>query len=170
MNAEWCTVWILCGAGLAGHLYVGECRESACTAGDGHAHSFGYVGEMPGVDSRIVSGDKILGHHSVFDLLDHVGCDEPSTVGYSGAQIGNLHGSGEDFALTDGYGYDGVGTPPALTVDLVVEFGVGYESAALSGQVGAEPVAVAERHEMFLPCFECFGRCAVLRQPIAPWP
>ena len=152
-------VRILCRAGLSGHLDAGNSSATAGASGDGHAHSFGYVAVIARLNGGTAHAQQLFIHNSVAYRLDYVRGYEPSAIGDGGAKVGNLHGSGADFALTDRHGDYCVGTPMPLAIYLVVETIVGDKSSAFAGQVYTETVSVAHTYEVLLPHLK--GICCI---------
>ena len=96
--------------------------RSACTGTGIHGppHAINHLREV------------LLGYHSVllffeavlycypFRLLDDVGDIIVTPIGYGGAKIGKVHGSGQYLSLAYGQGNDGGGIPSAFPVCLIV--------------------------------------------------
>ena len=85
-----------------------------------------------------------------------------AAVGHRSGQVGDLERRGADLTLPDGQGDDGLETPAALAVDLVVE-GRGRDVAAQLGrEVAAELAAEAETEHILAPDVEGFRNGPVL--------
>ena len=84
-------------------------------------------------------------------LAHHVGRVEIAAVGDGGGEIGYLQWRGVHLALPDADGDDGQSVPGAVVV-LVVELGIGNQSALLARQVDAQFVAESHRSHIVAPC------------------
>ena len=76
--------------------------------------------------------------------------DVVAAVGDGGAQVGNLQGRKVHLALSDGDTDDGESVP-GTAVGLVIEGGVGDESAFLAGKVHAQFVSEAHAYHIVFP-------------------
>ncbi len=137
------SVGVLSRTGFAADFDVRKVGYAACTAGHGHSHTFGNVVIPVGCDSRRMLFKILGGHHSVLYLLDYMGRDEMTAVGYGGCKVGYLQRCCKDLSLADRNRDNSVGAPVTFTVISVIGFGIWYVASVFAGQVNAEFVAVA---------------------------
>lgn len=97
------SVGVLSSTGFATDFNVGEIGQTACTAGDSHAHTLGNVIVPMGGDGGDMFFKIFSRNNGVLNLFNNMRCDVVAAVGNRGTQICNLKRGREDFSLTDRY-------------------------------------------------------------------